>query len=73
MHYHEPDCLPKRLVVFKIKVTVEDHIIKILPSDISSTADPFATEFGLIAHHHKLDCLCEKICLHCCGQGHRKG
>ena len=34
---------------------------------IFRTDDPFANKIGLIVHHHKLECLMEK--LDCCDQG----
>ena len=66
--------------VFKIEVTVKDHIIKIWLSNIYIflTADPFAVKLGLMAHHHKLDCFVKKekkngLFCYGQGQGHRKG
>ena len=48
--------------VFKFKVTVMDNIIKIdLFKNIIGTADPFATKLGLMAHHHKVDCLVKRL------------
>ena len=52
--------------VFKVKVTVKDHLIKIwLPNIcIFWTADLFATKLGFMAQCHKLDCLVKR--LECC-------
>ena len=50
------------LAVFKVKVTVKDRIVKILLSNVSFwTASPFANRLGLMAHHHKLDCLVKRL------------
>ena len=46
--------------VFKVKVTVKNHIIKIWLS-VFWTADPFATKLGLVAHHFKLNCLVKRL------------
>ena len=48
------------LAVFKVKVTMKDHITRIWLS-VFRTADPFATKRGLMAHHHKLDCLVKRL------------
>ena len=56
--------------VFKVKVTVKAHIVKIQFSSVSSELLTLL-HLGLMAHHHhQLDCL-ER--LDCCGQGQRKG
>ena len=49
--------------MFKVKVTVKDNIIKIYLFDITIIwiADPFATKLGLMAHHHKVDCLLKQL------------
>ena len=47
--------------IFKVKVTVKDHIIKIWLSAVFWAADPFATKLGLVAHYHKLDCLVKRL------------
>ena len=47
-------------IVFKIKATVTDYVIKMWLS-IFWTADPFMTKLGFMAHHHKLDCLVKRL------------
>ena len=43
--------------IFKVKVTVWDHIIV---STTSDTGDPFATKLSLMGHHHKPYCLVKR-------------
>ena len=48
--------------VFRVKVTVKDHVIKISLSKISS-ALLILLQLNLVvmAHHHKLDCLVKRL------------
>ena len=57
--------------IFKVKATARAHSDQNMTVSTISSADPFATKFGLRAHYHKLDCLVKRLL--CCGQGHRKG
>ena len=70
MHYHESDYPPKRLIccLQAQHHSVMDHIYKqnVTFSYIFRTADPFATKLDSMAHHHKLDCLVERLI--CFGQ-----
>ena len=60
MHNYEPCCLSKRLVSC---LQGQGHsydninINRIWLFNVIWTADPFATEMGLMVHHHKVDCL----------------
>ena len=46
--------------VFKVKVTVKNNMFKICLFNIW-TADPFASKLGLMAHHHRVDCLVKRL------------
>ena len=62
MHHHESDCLPKDwFAVFKVMVTVKDHMIKIQLFYVIWTTAPFATKLSFMAHHHKLNCLVKRF------------
>ena len=51
-----------RFAVFKAKVTVKEHMVKIMTIYyVFWTADPFASKVGLVAHHHKLDYLVKRL------------
>ena len=47
---------------FKVKVTFKNNIIKILLFYyVILNAGPFASKHGLMAHHHKVDCLVKRL------------
>ena len=52
----------KLFAVFRVKVTVKDHIIKISLSNISSELlILLQLNLALMAHHHKLDCPVKRL------------
>ena len=57
------DCFP----IFKVKVTVKIHIIKIwlFLLDIFWSKNPFAIKLSFLVHHHKPEYLVKEICLLC--------
>ena len=64
MHHYELIVFQKDwFAVFKVKVTVKSNIIRIRLFNVRA-ADPFASKFGLMAHHQKVDCLVKR--LDCC-------
>ena len=64
MHHYELIVFQKDwFAVFKVKVTVKNNIIRIRLFNVRA-ADPFASKFGLMAHHQKVDCLVKR--LDCC-------
>ena len=48
------------VVKVKVKVTVMENIIQILPYDILSEL-LILLQLGLIVHHHKVDCLVKRL------------
>ena len=74
MHNPEPERMQKDwFAVLKVKVTARAHMIKLWHFLLYIlTANPVATKLGLRVHHHKPECLIEKLdsCVH--DQAHTK-
>ena len=64
MHHREPEYLSKRLVCCSLGHSQGSYNQNMTFWYIFWTADPFATKLGLMAHHHKVDCLVKR--LDCC-------